>query len=197
MSASARERIRAAAIELFTEKGYAATATREICQRARVTKPVLYYHFQDKEHLYREIVLSACHDAFQELAAAASGPGSARQRLVNVLAADFAQTRSHPKLATLHFRLIFSPRQGAPRIDYVELGLHWLRLLTRIVRQGIRDGEIRGNAKRLGEAILGLHTIYTMSFLLRGRPALGRPLARHIVGLVCPPAGSEPNRRSS
>ena len=48
MLACARDRIRKAAIGLFTEKGYAACSTREICERAGVTKPVLYYHFHSK-----------------------------------------------------------------------------------------------------------------------------------------------------
>ena len=58
-----RQAIRDAAIELFSEKGYAATTTREICQRAGITKPVLYYYFGSKEQLFREVVLDACNEA--------------------------------------------------------------------------------------------------------------------------------------
>ena len=71
MNSSAREKIRQAAMELFAEKGYAATATREICEHAGVTKPTLYYYFQSKENLYRKLVEEAHEEARTKLREAA------------------------------------------------------------------------------------------------------------------------------
>ncbi|MBN2125321.1 MAG: helix-turn-helix transcriptional regulator, partial [Deltaproteobacteria bacterium] len=48
-----------AGITLFAEKGYASTAVREIVAHAGVTKPVLYYYFQNKEGLFRAILDAA------------------------------------------------------------------------------------------------------------------------------------------
>ncbi|MBW2208934.1 MAG: helix-turn-helix transcriptional regulator, partial [Deltaproteobacteria bacterium] len=42
-----------AATALFAQKGYAGTSVREIVERAGVTKPVLYYYFENKEGLFR------------------------------------------------------------------------------------------------------------------------------------------------
>jgi len=185
MGENARDRIRAAALDLFTQKGYAATATREICQRARVTKPVLYYHFGNKEKLYRSLVVDACQGALQELNRIAAGSGSPRKRLVDLLAADFAHTRRDPELAALYFRMMFSARKEGPHIDYVAMGKHWADLLTRVVREGVRQGELEGSPRQIAWALLGTHVIYTMSFVLRGRPVLSRALARSIVDLIC------------
>jgi AcrR family transcriptional regulator len=179
-----RDRICAAAIELFTEKGYAATATREICERARVTKPALYYHFEDKEHLYRELVLGAWEGMFRELSAAAQRGSCARERLVNVLSADFALTVREPDLAAMHFRMIFAPRQETSGLDMVQVGLDWVKLLAGIAREGVQKGELQGSPRKIAEAILGIHLIYTMSYLLRGTPKLDRNLARSIVNLL-------------
>ena len=54
--AAVRERLLAAAIELFTGQGYAATSVREIVAAAGVTKPALYYWFGSKEGLYLALV---------------------------------------------------------------------------------------------------------------------------------------------
>ena len=55
----ARDRLLAAAAEFFSRKGYSATTTREIVASAGVTKPVLYYYFQNKEGIYLELMRRA------------------------------------------------------------------------------------------------------------------------------------------
>jgi AcrR family transcriptional regulator len=46
-----RERILAAAISLFSERGFAGTSVADVCERAGVVKTALYWHFQSKEGL--------------------------------------------------------------------------------------------------------------------------------------------------
>jgi AcrR family transcriptional regulator len=184
MKASACDRIRKAAIALFTEKGYAACSTREICERAKVTKPVLYYHFHSKEQLHRELVTGACEEMLAELAVAAQGGGTAKKKLIDVLAADFALTRRQPELAALHFRTIFTARHEGSSVNFVKIGMDWVGLLTAIVKKGILNREVSRNPREIGESILGVHMIYTMSYLLRGKPRLDRRLARRIMNLI-------------
>jgi TetR/AcrR family transcriptional regulator len=182
--APGREAIRASAIALFAEKGFAAASTREICERAGVTKPVLYHHFKSKDGLYRRLLEDACEESRRELGAAARRANTARETLVDVFTADFALTRRNPALSLLFFRMLFAPRKEEPAIDYVEMGMEWLRLVAGIVQEGVRRGEMKGRPMEIAEAFLGIHMIYTMSYLLTGKPALGRPLARRIVNLV-------------
>ena len=49
--------------ELFTEKGYAGTATEDIVERAGVTRGALYHHFRDKQELFQAVF----EDAEREL----------------------------------------------------------------------------------------------------------------------------------
>ena len=44
-----------AAGECFSKKGYTGTSTREIAEKAGVSKSLLHYHFQSKEHILFEL----------------------------------------------------------------------------------------------------------------------------------------------
>ncbi len=90
----------------------------------------------------------------------------------------------------MSFRMIFAPQKETPSIDCVRIGMEWAGLIAEIVQDGIRRGEMKGSAKEVGEAILGIHMIYTLSFLLTGRPKLDRKLARRIVNLMVKGCGA-------
>ena len=50
-----RDRILAAALDLFIEQGYDKTSLREIAEQVGVTKAALYYHFESKEEILRTL----------------------------------------------------------------------------------------------------------------------------------------------
>lgn len=62
---STEEQIRAAAIELFAERGFAATSMRDIARAARLSLSGLYHHFSGKEDLLFRIE----RDAYERLMA--------------------------------------------------------------------------------------------------------------------------------
>ena len=51
-----RERILAAAVDLFADTSFEGASTREIARRAGVTQPLLNYHFRSKDDLWRAAV---------------------------------------------------------------------------------------------------------------------------------------------
>lgn len=64
-SAATRAALLRVARKLFTERGYADTATEEVVRRARVTRGALYHHFQDKQDLFKAVL----HEEQMHLAA--------------------------------------------------------------------------------------------------------------------------------
>ena len=52
MPLSSKEKVLKAAIRVFSKKGYDGASMREIAESARLTKPMIYYHFKNKKDLY-------------------------------------------------------------------------------------------------------------------------------------------------
>lgn len=194
MKSARRDKIREAAIGLFAEKGYAATTTREICHRAGVTKPVLYYHFKDKERLYHELLQEACEESRRQLLLASQRKGTAREKLIDMMTADFALTVREPKLSTMFLRMVFPTGEGEPGIDCVQVGMEYMRLIAGVVSEGIRRGELRGRAQDVARVLTGIHLIWAMSYVLTGGPKLDRNLARRMVNLVVDGCGHSSRR---
>jgi AcrR family transcriptional regulator len=62
-AAATRERLLAAARELFAERGYASVGTEEVVRHAEVTRGALYHHFRDKRDLFKAVF----HEVDREL----------------------------------------------------------------------------------------------------------------------------------
>ncbi|MFF0545057.1 TetR/AcrR family transcriptional regulator [Nocardia thailandica] len=80
-----RERIRAVAMELFSERGYDKTSLREIAERLGVTKAALYYHFRTKEDIVASLsddLRRGVDDIVTWAQEAPPGPDRARQILL-------------------------------------------------------------------------------------------------------------------
>ncbi|MFB3904997.1 MAG: TetR/AcrR family transcriptional regulator [Acidobacteriota bacterium] len=190
-----RETIRAVAMTLFAEKGFAATTTREICEKARVTKPVLYYHFGNKERLYTGIVFDAFREYVKELDQAASGDGSCEEKFAKVISAIFHFCQCHPDPTRMVFRMALAPEKESPAVDYLHMAEADERLLARIAQAGVDTGEIGCDAAELACALIGAARFYLMSFLVTGQPPLTADLASRVVRLLLHGAGaSRPNR---
>src|SRR3954449_11342706 len=70
-----REALIEAALELFTERGYAEVGTEEIVTRAKVTRGALYHHFKDKRDLFRAVFERVEADLMERIGATMGGAG--------------------------------------------------------------------------------------------------------------------------
>ncbi|MCM0676010.1 TetR/AcrR family transcriptional regulator [Micromonospora phytophila] len=75
-----RERIKAVALELFSEQGYEKTSLREIAERLNVTKAALYYHFKSKDEIVTSFVEDRLERMDELIAWAESQPATAATR---------------------------------------------------------------------------------------------------------------------
>lgn len=103
-----RHEILSSALVLFSEKGYHNVSMQEIAEAAEFAVGTLYKFFQNKEELYRAIVLEQC-DAFEDaIIQAIEKPGDALEKLRN-----YARTKGEMFRSRLSFvRLFLSESKG-------------------------------------------------------------------------------------
>jgi AcrR family transcriptional regulator len=85
------ERLFDVAAELFCEKGYAATTTREIAAAARIQQASLYYHVAGKEDLLHQICVSSLEQLFTDVQSAVNAASHPLER-IEVLARTHLRT---------------------------------------------------------------------------------------------------------
>lgn len=123
-SSSTKERLLQVAKELFADKGFHGTSTREITRRAGTNLSGLYFHWQSKENLY----LAVYRQRFQELTALArqavdlleSGLRSHKpleEAVEPVVDLIFAFFDAHRELARLNLHRLLEGGSLAVQID--------------------------------------------------------------------------------
>ncbi len=136
--------IREAALALFSERGFAATRLDDVAERAGVGKGTIYLYFPNKEALFRAVVR---HDLLPNLEALES-------------VADSESTSATTTLRTILFALLAAcdrPISAIPKLVIAEAGnfpalarfyveevtARGRRLIERVLRRGIEQGEFR------------------------------------------------------
>lgn len=139
-----REAILAAALEVFASDGFAAARLDDVAAKAGVAKGTIYLFFEDKEHLFEQILISAITPVLAQVEALASAPAMS---LDEVLAAMFAYFRKEV-LGTRRrevIRLVLSEGRRFPRIVeayHREVVSKGLAIVTKIARRAHERGEL-------------------------------------------------------
>jgi len=104
-----RQEMLAAAFDLFSQKGYHNVSMHEIAEQAEFAIGTLYKFFQNKEDLYKALVLEQC-DKFEEaIGRAIEKPGDAVEKLRN-----YVRTKGERFRGNLPFvRLYLAESRGA------------------------------------------------------------------------------------
>ena len=79
--AESRERLLQGAIDLISERGYAATSVDAICRHAGTAKTALYWHFKSKEGLLNAIIERVNQDWITEITQSTESVGEPAERL--------------------------------------------------------------------------------------------------------------------
>jgi TetR/AcrR family transcriptional regulator len=152
-----RMRLLLAAAEVFARKGYSAASVNEIVEAAGVTKPVLYYYFQNKEGIFHAILEDTATQIMNTLQASRQDQGNITARISRILASLFALCAENVQVVRLMYALHYGPPQGAPEHD-IEIFHHRIEeIIKALVQEGIEAGELADwDAQEITWAILGI-----------------------------------------
>ncbi|MET0993383.1 MAG: ScbR family autoregulator-binding transcription factor [Mycobacterium sp.] len=155
-SEATRRRILAAAVELFTESGYAATGLGDIIERAALTKGALYYHFDSKEALATALIHDASAAVFEAVDGIGGSSAPALENLIHVsfVIGDLVSSDPMVRTGSQLMRALGEFNDLAVRI-YLSLG----ESITALARTAAAQGDLRTgvDADAVGELFVSTY----------------------------------------
>ena len=139
------EEITAAALDLFVERGYAATRLEDVATRAGVSKGTLYLYFANKEDLFKAVVREVLVARLAEFRSHIGTFKGSTMELIRIMLRAWweqvgstpisgipklilAEARNFPEIARFYLEEVVRPGQAT---------------LAALIRRGIERGEFR------------------------------------------------------
>lgn len=133
-AAERRKRILSAAAQTFASEGYRAASISEICEKAGITKPVFYDHFDSKYDAFIEVIKDARDKLISTGSEILQHSAPAHQRVREAIASFFIFVQEQPTLARV---LLFGAR-GDPELAAVDWKVQ--QEATERIANLLRDG---------------------------------------------------------
>ena len=163
-----RDRLLAAALRLFAQKGFESASVREIVKAAEVTRPTLYYYFGSKEGLYLELVERLCATVENSILQSMVPQGTQQDRLrsfvLNILDSIIEDTGNQ----RFFFVISLDPRRNILSSFHERMRNFIAAVVELLLEEGVEKGEFdAGDVKCITKLILTLidSFIYNQIFL--------------------------------
>lgn len=178
-----RKRILDAASELFFEHGYKGTSVEAIASRLHVTKPFIYYHFNNKADILAGVCGRTTAFVAQSAEVAAAGSGSVQQRLES-LVRDLSLRVIEGRV---YLAVYFREEKHLPKSAFRDLASNRKRFdtaLSKLLREGIDAGDFHvSNVSVATQAITGM-TTWLFNWYRPTGPLTPEQVAEEMVALV-------------
>jgi len=147
-----------AALEVFVERGFAATRLEDVASRAGVSKGTLYLYFKNKEELFKAVVRSGILPVIEKAEGLVGQfKGSASELLRSVMKGIWSNVGG--TLLSGIPKLIIAESGNFPELAqfyYEEVICRGLAVMQGILRRGMQQGEFRTiDAEPTARAMMG------------------------------------------
>ena len=186
-SPTSAERILSTAIDLFAVKGYDATAVREICEAAQITKPTLYHFYGSKDGVLQALVTSGFARYRSIADTALASPGSFRHRMKLMARAVFESATHQPRFWRFMHGIVWAPPATARHmtISCTEFYEGVVGALGAAADEAVQSGELsRGSTHIRMLILMGAISEAATGFVMSGKPQLTPELADGLVDTI-------------
>ena len=167
-----------AALEVFSENGFAAAKLDEIARRAGVSKGTLYLYFEDKEALFRAVVRDTVAPNIDGIRTMVGGTEAPFADVVRMLLPRFAVIAGQARVGAVA-KMVIGESRNFPELAKVwhnEVVTKALGMIGGLIERAQAKGEVRAGDPRL-------HAFTMMGPMLMGmlwretlEPAGGAPI---------------------
>lgn len=150
MNIDNREKLLGAGVELLSEKTFSEISMDQVAERSGVSKPMIYYYFNNKEGYYRalaEYLLKIARSVMQKLYDPSK---TMRQNLVDYVRFRMDYVEENPGIANAFLSIITDPNIGM-LINEVQQEFDVMRMefIEPMFDKAVGRGEIRPDANRM------------------------------------------------
>ncbi|MEO6589516.1 MAG: TetR/AcrR family transcriptional regulator [Pyrinomonadaceae bacterium] len=157
-----REHILEVASKEFFSKGYGAASINTIVDAADVTKPTVYYHFKNKEGLFKVLVEESYERMFDIRRKAVNEKLSIEKQIAQTIASDFDFCLKQPELVRFILAQTFD-LPGETKNDLTEIHYRDYEFFRDLIERGNERGEL--NCKDTISAALALQGIIDINIV--------------------------------
>lgn len=175
------------AIKLIPEKGYEKTSMRQIAEEAEVTKPAVYYYFDNKKELLKELMEIGNEHVLARLQEIAESEKSFRDKMVDIILVRFRIFPDEPEVKKF---ISWAFTEGMKYIieikNFAEGEEKFRELIFSMIKSELAKGKFKEDIdiEHLFGLLLGVTDYYTKQHFLRGRPQLTEKEARDLIDIL-------------
>jgi len=140
-----------AALDVFSEKGFAAAKLDEIARRAGVSKGTLYLYFKDKEDLFRAVVRDTVAPNIDTVRAMVEGADLPFAEVIRMFLPRFAAITSQVRVGAVA-KMVIGESRNFPELAKVwhdEVVSKALGMIASLIERAQSKGEVRPGDPRL------------------------------------------------
>ena len=181
-----RLKILETAARMMSEKGPDAVSMREIASHLKITKPVLYYYFRDKETLIR----AAFHEGtrhFRELDTLVLDESIPLEKKITMILSNHLNfIRKHPDMPKCALKIIASPSDGVLSGMALEMKNEHRKMLKQVIYDAARKGEVAKEASNdISHLLSAAMTHFIIEAKENGLTALDKGMPARFARIIC------------
>ncbi|MCX5784393.1 MAG: TolC family protein [Elusimicrobia bacterium] len=177
-----RRRILETASALMAERGPDAVSMREISARLKITKPVLYYYFKDKDELIKAAFVEGTKH-LEELHKEIANPGlTLEQKLARLFSNHLDFIKRYPDMPKCALKIMASPSSGVLSSMARELKQRNRAVLRRILE---KENLPRQDADDILHMISAVISYFMIEAREHGAASLSKALPGRLAKLIC------------